>query len=114
MALRLPSPADIISNQEIADFYTTSAGQEYIQERFPQMLPHETIVICPLCLCWTLPYGNPAGLTDGFDYHCCKACSFRYVLPAKKEGITREGRKYMKGGKEVEVSAPENWKKTPK
>ena len=108
MALRLPSPADIISAQEIADYYTSPAGQEYIKERFPWTLPHETIVICPLCVRWTLPYGNPSGLTDGFNYHCCKACSFGYVLPAKKEGITRVGRKYMKDGKEVEILAPEN------
>ena len=107
MALRLPKPTTIISHQEIADHYTNHPeGREYVEQ-----LPFAQggcVSICVLCLSWIPTPFNPAPLADANKYASCLKCAMNFATPAREQGITREGKKYMKDGKEVEVLAPEN------
>ena len=101
MALRLPKPTTIISHQEIADYYIN-----HPEERPLLFGEGELPSICVLCLSWIPNPFNPAPLADANKYASCLRCAINFATPAREQGITRDGTKYIKDGKEIEVEAP--------
>jgi len=108
MALRLPSAERILKNEELANYYQdTAAGQEYARKTFGTDFG---IILTPCVICGSrwIPMGftRPVFLADSKRYSCCKPC-LEYEYRAMKEGIRREGDKYVKNGEVVDVEEEE-------
>ena len=110
MAIRLPSAERIRKNEELVNYYQdTKEGQEYVVKTYGSDFGI-ILTPCVICVSQWVPMGFtcPIRLADQTRYSCCKPCFMKYEYEAMKQGIRRDGDKYIKEGKVVDVEEEAN------